>query len=214
MAPRSYHQYCGLAHALELIGERWALLVVRELLTGPKRFTDLRNGLPRIPTNVLSTRLKELEEGGIVGRRVLPRPAGSVVYELSEYGRGLEEAVLSLARWGTKSIGEPGPSDVINASAFALGLRSTFHPEAARGVTATYEVAFGNAVVHLRVDDGAVEAGEGPADAPDLKIDADGALPALLRGDLTPAEAERSGAVRLTGDARLLEPFAAMFRLD
>jgi DNA-binding HxlR family transcriptional regulator len=214
MAPRSYHQYCGLAHALELVGERWALLVVRNLLTGPKRFTDLRNGLPRIPTNVLSTRLKELEEGGIVGRRVLPRPSGSVVYELTDYGRGLEDAVLSLARWGTKSIGEPDPSDVINSSAFALGLRSAFHPDAARGLTATYEVCFGNAVVHLRVDDGEVEAQEGPADEPDLKIATDAALPALLRGDLSPAEAERTGAVRLTGDARLLERFTAIFRLD
>ena len=214
MARRSYHQYCGLAHALELVGERWALLLVRDLLTGPKRFTDLRNGLPRIPTNVLSTRLKELEEGGIVQRRVLPRPSGSVVYELTDYGRGLEGAVLSLARWGTKSIGERDPSDVINPSAFALGLRSSFHPEAALGLTATYEVCFGDAVVHLRVDDGAVEAGEGPADDPDLTIATDTALPALLRGDVSPAEAERTGAVRLTGDARLLEPFAAIFRLD
>jgi DNA-binding HxlR family transcriptional regulator len=214
MARRSYHQYCGLAHALELVGERWALLVVRDLLTGPKRFTDLRNGLPRIPTNVLSTRLKELEEAGIVQRRVLPRPSGSVVYELTDYGRGLEDAVLSLARWGTKSIGEPDSSDVINSSAFALGLRSAFHPDLARGVTATYEVCFGDAVVHLRVDDGAVEAQEGPADEADLRIATDAALPALLRGDLSPAEAERTGAVHLTGDTRLLEPFTAMFHLD
>lgn len=214
MARRSYHQYCGLAHALELVGERWALLVVRELLTDPKRFTDLRNGLPRIPTNVLSTRLKELEEAGILQRRVLPRPSGAIVYELTDYGRGLEDAVLSLARWGAKSIGEPDPGDVINSSAFALGLRSVFHPDIARGVAATYEVSFGNAVVHLRVDGGAVEAREGPAEEADLRIAADAALPALLRGDLSPAEAERTGAVRLTGDTRLLEPFTAMFRLD
>ena len=213
MAQRSYQQFCGLAHALDLVGERWALLLVRELLTAPKRFTDLRNGLPRIPTNVLTARLKELEEAGVVERRVLPRPSSSVVYALTDHGRGLEEAILSLARWGTKTIGEPGPSDVINSSAFALGLRSTFHPEAASGLAATYEVSFGNALVHLRVDNGAVEAYEGPADQPDLKIATD-ALPALLRGDLSPAEAEHTGAVRLTGDARLLEPFTAIFRLD
>jgi DNA-binding HxlR family transcriptional regulator len=214
VARRRYHQYCGLAHALELVGERWALLVVRDLLNGPKRFTDLRNGLQRIPTNVLSTRLKELEDAGVVQRRVLPRPSGAVVYELTDYGRGLEDAVLSLARWGTKSIGPPDPSDVISSSAFALGLRSAFHPDLARGVTATYEVSFANAVVHLRVDDGAVEAHEGPAEEADLRISGDSALPALLSGDLTPAEAERTGAVRLTGDTRLLEPFAAMFHLD
>jgi DNA-binding HxlR family transcriptional regulator len=213
MAQRSYQQFCGLAHALDLVGERWALLVVRELLTAPKRFTDLRNGLPRIPTNVLTARLKELEEAGVVERRVLPRPSGSVVYELTEHGRGLEDAVLSLARWGTKTIGEPAPDDVINPSAFALGLRSAFHPDAARDLTATYEVSFGNAVVHLRVDHGAVEAREGPADEPDLKIATD-ALPALLRGDLSPAEAVHHDAFRLAGDTRLLEPFTAMFRID
>src|SRR5918994_7545217 len=113
MPRRSYHQYCGLAHALELVGERWALLVVRDLFTGPKRFTDLRSGLGRIPTNVLSTRLKELEEAGIVERRVLPRPSSSVVYELTDYGRGLEDAVIALVRWGTKSLGEPDPDEPI-----------------------------------------------------------------------------------------------------
>jgi DNA-binding HxlR family transcriptional regulator len=214
MARRSYHQYCGLAHALELVGERWALLIVRELLTGPKRFTDLRDALGRIPTNVLSTRLKELEEGGIVERRVLPRPSGAVVYELTEYGRGLEDAVLALVRWGTKSLGERGPDDVIPSGSFALGLRGIFHPEAARGVSATYEVRFGDAVVHLRVDDGALETATGPAEEPDLTIATETALPALLRGDLSPAEAERTGAVQLAGDTRLLAPFTAMFHLD
>ncbi|HEX8861639.1 MAG TPA: helix-turn-helix domain-containing protein, partial [Actinomycetes bacterium] len=84
MSRRTYGQYCGLAHAMELVGERWALLVIRDLLPGPKRFTDLRNGLPRIPTNILSARLKELEASGVVQRRLLPRPQGSVVYELTD----------------------------------------------------------------------------------------------------------------------------------
>src|SRR3981189_2283805 len=96
VAARSYGQYCGLARALELVGERWALLIVRDLLVGPRRFTDLRQGLPRIPTNVLSDRLTELEQSGIIRRRVLPRPSGSVVYELTEYGSRLEDAVLRL----------------------------------------------------------------------------------------------------------------------
>ena len=187
--------------------------MVRELLTGPKRFTDLRNGLGRVPTNVLSTRLKELEEGGVVQRRVLPRPSGAVVYELTEYGRGLEDAVLSLVRWGTRTLGERGPDDVIPSASFALGLRGVFHPDAARGVTATYELRFGGAVVHLRVEDGALESTPGPAEQPDLTIASDTALPALLRGDLSPAEAESTGEIRLIGDTTLLEPFMAMFRL-
>jgi DNA-binding HxlR family transcriptional regulator len=103
MARRNYGQSGGLAQALEIIGERWALLIVRDLLEGPRRFTDLRSGLPRIATNVLSARLKQLETAGVVRRRVLPRPDGSVVYELTEYGRELEDVVVSLDRWGTRS---------------------------------------------------------------------------------------------------------------
>lgn len=214
MPARSYHQYCGVAHALELVGERWALLVVRELLVGPKRFTDLRNGLPRIPTNVLSTRLKELEKAGVVQRRVLPRPSASVVYELTDSGRELEDVVMALVRWGSKRLGERQPGDVVSPGALAFGLRGVFHPDAARGVTATYELRFGDAVVHLRIDDGRLEAGEGPVDEPDLTIATESALPALIRGDLAPADAERTGAVRLTGDTSLFEPFTAMFSFD
>src|SRR5437879_13347570 len=100
VAPRSYGQFCGIARALELVAERWALLIVRDLLVGPRRFTDLRQGLPRIPTNVLSDRLKELEQSGIVRRRVLPRPAASIVYELTEYGSQLDDVLRPLGLWG------------------------------------------------------------------------------------------------------------------
>src|SRR5215217_8167005 len=104
MTTRTYGSYCGLARALELVGERWALLVIRELLSGPKRFTDLRRGLPRIPTNVLSARLKQLERDGIVQREVLPRPASGVAYELTEYGRELKGAVTELLTWGARTL--------------------------------------------------------------------------------------------------------------
>src|ERR671936_950820 len=110
---RSYGQFCGLARAVEVVGERWALLIVRDLLVGPKRFTDLRRGLPRIPTNVLAERLRELEYAGVVRRRLLPRPAGSVVYELTPYGQELEEAVLPLGRWGARALGEPRPDEIV-----------------------------------------------------------------------------------------------------
>src|SRR4029450_734908 len=102
---RAYHQYCGLSRALDLLGARWALLVVRDLLTGPKRFTDLEEGLPGIPTNVLTSRLRELEDAGIVQRRVQSRPAGGVVYELTDYGKELEQPLLALGGWGAKSLG-------------------------------------------------------------------------------------------------------------
>src|SRR4030088_1295484 len=113
MAARTYGQFCGVARALELVGERWALLIVRDLLVGPRRFTDLLQGLPRIPTHVLSDRLKELEHGGIVRRRVLPRPAASIVYELTEYGAELEEVVLQLGRWGANALGHPRPGEIV-----------------------------------------------------------------------------------------------------
>src|SRR5216683_7345222 len=109
MGGRSYGQFCGFSYALELVGERWALLVVRDLVLGPKRFTELRRGLPRIPTNILSARLRELEDSGIVRRRILPRPATGVVYELTEYGQDLEDIVLRLGLWGARSLRDPRP---------------------------------------------------------------------------------------------------------
>ncbi|HZB31651.1 MAG TPA: helix-turn-helix domain-containing protein [Streptosporangiaceae bacterium] len=158
---RTYGQYCGLAHALEIVGERWALLLVRDLMLGPKRFTDLRVGLPRIPTNVLSARLKELEQAGVVRRRTLPRPAASVVYELTEYGAELEEILLRLGRWGVRTLGEPGPDDILTVDGEILALRATFRPERARGIRTSFELRIGAVVVHAIVDDGTLKPGEG-----------------------------------------------------
>src|SRR5919201_1871604 len=110
---KKFDQYCPVAHALSLVGERWSLLIVRELLHGPKRYTDLTNGLPGIGTNILAARLRELEQGGIVQKRRLPPPAASTVYELTPYGAGLKEALYALARWGERTIAPPGPDDAI-----------------------------------------------------------------------------------------------------
>src|SRR5436305_487563 len=100
MTKHGYGQYCGLARALELVGERWALLIIRDLMVAPQRFSDLKRGIPRIPTNILTDRLKELEVADLVRRRPLPRPGSGVVYELTEYGHDLEDAVVALSRWG------------------------------------------------------------------------------------------------------------------
>ena len=208
MAMRTYGQYCGVARALELVGERWALLLVRDLIPGPKRFTDLQDGLPRIPSNVLSTRLKELEQAGIVQRRVLPRPAASVVYELTEYGGELEEVLVGLMRWGAKSLGDPRPDDAVSANPMIFGLRASF-----RDLSATYELHVDDAVLHARIEDGALELAEGPAADPDLTIEADLRLGQLMSGEITPAQARSAGIVRLTGDAGLLDRFAEVFTL-
>jgi DNA-binding HxlR family transcriptional regulator len=210
---RTYGQYCGLAHALEIVGERWAFLLVRDLMLGPKRFTDLRVGLPRIPTNVLSARLKELEQAGVVRRRTLPRPAASVVYELTEYGAELEEILLRLGRWGVRTLGEPGPDDVLTVDGEILALRATFQPERARGIRASYELHIGAVVVHAIVDDGTLKPGEGPLAGADLvmemaEIDA---LRPLLTGEIGSGDAIENGTVLLHGDRAEFERFLDIF---
>jgi DNA-binding HxlR family transcriptional regulator len=213
MPARSYGQFCGLARALELVGERWALLVVRDLLTGAKRFTDLRRGLPRIPTNILATRLRELEAAGIVRRRLAPGPRGPVVYELTGYGRELEEVVLRLGLWGARSLGQPGPDDVLTADALVVALRATFRPEAARGHSFGVELRVGDAVVHARVADGAVHAAAGELPGADLVVRTGPQLRALLAGELEPAEALAAGSVQVSGDPALLTRFVELFHI-
>jgi DNA-binding HxlR family transcriptional regulator len=213
MSSRTYGQYCGLAHALELVGERWALLVIRDLVLGPKRFTELHRGLPRIPSNVLSCRLKELEEAGIIRRSVVPRPAAGVAYELTAYGKELEEVILGLGLWGAKSLGEPRPDDVLNVDSLLLALRATFQPEAARGLRASYEVRLGEIVVHVRIERGALEVGAGPLPGADLALETDMTIRALMTGELSPREAVKSGRVRLRGKRSLLERFVEVFHI-
>lgn len=149
MAARDYGQYGGLASALGLVGERWALLIVRDLLVGPRRYSDLKAGLPRIPTNILSTRLKELQAGGVVRRA--PTVRGG--YELTPYGRELDEVVLALERWGSKAAAES--PDVATRDALTIALRAAFDAEAARTLPASHcLVRAGEAAVVARVADG------------------------------------------------------------
>jgi DNA-binding HxlR family transcriptional regulator len=213
MTSRTYGQFCGLAHALELVGERWALLVIRDLIPGPKRFTDLRRGLPKIPTNILSARLKELEGAGVIHRRVLPRPDGSIVYDLTPYGRELEDVVLRLGLWGARSLTQPRPDDVLTTDSLLVALRATFQPDKARGLEASYELRAGDVVVHARVADGSLETGEGPLPGADLVIETGPAIRALLAGELTPADAIAAGDVHLTGNPDLLDRFVEVFHI-
>lgn len=213
MSPRTYAQYCGIAYALEVVGERWALLVIRDLILSPKRFTDLRRGLPRIPSNVLSARLKELEQAGIIRRRLLPRPSTGIVYELTEHGRELEDIVLRLGLWGARSLAEPRLEDTVSADSLMLALRATFRPEAARELKASYELRLGDIVLHARIDKGRLEVGEGPLADADLVVETDLTLRALMCGELSPREAVKTGKVRLTGKAELLERFVDVFHI-
>lgn len=211
---RAYGQYCGLARALDVVGERWAMLVLRDLFVGPKRFTDLHRGLPGIPTNILTARLKELERARVIRRRVLPRPAGSVVYELTEYGTELEDVVLGLGRWGAKLLGEPLPGDVITADSVVMALRSTFQPDAARGIHVAYELRFGDVVINVRVDDGRLDVGEGPLPEANLVVEAGPGIRALMARELRASDAIASGAVTIVGDPALLDRFVDLFSIE
>jgi DNA-binding HxlR family transcriptional regulator len=192
------------------VGERWALLVVRELLLGPKRFTDLRAGLPGASPNVLSQRLRELEQAGIVWRRKLGPPAGSWVYQLTEWGRDLEPVVLALGRWGSRSPSVPVAE--LSVDALILALKTTFDPRAADGLRARYELRLGEDCFHAEIANGRIELARGSADHPDVTIETDSAtLRGLVFGDRPPAEAMRSGALRLAGDQHAATHFLRLF---
>jgi DNA-binding HxlR family transcriptional regulator/putative sterol carrier protein len=212
MAKRSYDQYCGLARALDLVGERWTLLVVRELLMGPKRYTDLRAGLPGIATNLLAERLAHLEQIGLVRRERVQPPTPAVIYELTERGRALETPIVELGRWGGLALGDPAPGQDFRASWFALGMRATFRPAMATGVDASYQFRIGEEIFNLRVAGGEAGASQGPARAPVLAVEADAeAFLALLGGQLAPREALESGVVKLEGPRRELARVLRMF---
>ncbi len=214
MAARSYGQFCGLARALDLVGERWALLLIRDLLVSPKRFTDLRRGLPKIPSNILSTRLRELEDAGVVQRRALPRPESGVVYELTPDGRDLEDVVLRLGRWGAARLGDPRPGEIVTADSMVMALRAMFSPDAAAGVHASFQLELGPAVFHARVDERGLSAGVGPVQGADLVISAGPGIRALFAGEVSAPDALADGLVAVDGDPALLQTFTEIFRLD
>jgi DNA-binding HxlR family transcriptional regulator len=204
---KHYDQYCPMAHALSLVGERWSLLIVRELIRGPQRYTDLAHGLPGIGTNILAARLKELEAAGIVGKRKLPPPAASTVYELTEYGRGLEEPLYALARWGARSIGPPKPEEELYEGWGVNALGVLFNAQAARGLTETYVLDVDGDVFTAKVVDGELEPVLGAAEEADLRVEMDKCtFYEVAVGNLGPAAAVKSGRARMEeGDVAALE---------
>jgi DNA-binding HxlR family transcriptional regulator len=208
---RTYGDGCGIAHALDLVGERWALLVVRELLLGPKRFTDLRDGLPKASPNVLSQRLRELEEADIVQRRKLPPPAGAWVYDLTDWGRELKPIAISLGTWALRSPTFPADAPV-GTDSVMLALGTFFDAEAAGDLTARYELRLGENAFSVRVADRGIEVDRGAAVAPDAILETDAAtLSALIWERRELAEALRAGEVRIEGDQRSVTRFLKLF---
>jgi len=212
VARRSYNQHCALARALDIVGERWTLLLVRELLLGPKRYKDLLKGLPGIGTNLLADRLKDLERVGIVRRTVLPPPAGSAVYELSELGRRLEPVVFELGRWGARFLDPRMESDAVDPGWFFVSIRATFRPEAAADLRETYEFRIDGKPFHARVDKGSARTSQGHAADPDLIVTTDvGSFVGLLSQRLTPRAGVANGKVHIEGDQAALERFVEIF---
>ncbi|MDQ3785820.1 MAG: winged helix-turn-helix transcriptional regulator [Actinomycetota bacterium] len=215
MEHRTYNQYCATARTLDIVGERWTLLLVRELLTGPKRFGDLQASLRGLGSGLLAARLKHLEREGLARKITLPPPARTPAYALTEAGEDLGPAVLALARWGLKwAMGEPRESDTFHPGWAVLGLRACFDPAAAAGLRAVYEFHVGDEVFHARVDDGTVETLHGPAQHPDATITIDeDALVRLTSQGLAFSDALASGEATAAGDDEALRRLEGLFNL-
>jgi DNA-binding HxlR family transcriptional regulator len=208
MSRRQYGQFCPLAKALDVLGERWTLLIVRELLSGPKRYTDLREGLPGLATDLLATRLRELQETGAVRRRDVPPPTPATVYELTPRGRALEPVILELARWGRPLLLDPA-DDYLPGSALLLGLQVAFHPDAAVGLDEAYDLEVDGKSVTVRVRDGTVDVTPGSAgEHAAVRIVTD------RQGFIELARGHAGDRVRIEGDADALARMLRVFSLE
>jgi DNA-binding HxlR family transcriptional regulator len=212
-APKSYDQYCPVARSLDLLGERWTLLIVRDLMTGSKRYTDLREGLPGIATDLLTARLRTLEAAGLVARRELPRPAPATVYELTDAGRELTPVILALARVGYGMLGAPRPTDDVSAERVVLlGLRLGFRPDALPELTEAYQLYIDGQPFSVAVANGAAKLERGVASSPAMTFTTDArTLVALGRGETTLKRALANRSARLEGDRAAFARFAAAF---
>lgn len=204
---RSYDQFCAGARALDAVGDRWTLLIVRELLAGPRRYTDLHADLPGVSTDVLASRLKDMEQGGLVTRRRLPPPAAASVYELTGRGHGLLPVLAALAEWGAPALMERRPTDAVRAHWFALPLLRALDGFGGGGVGGVVDVHLDEGEFHVRTGKpapGEPVYGDGPATRADARIVLDAELClALGRGELTFAEAVKDGRIEVSGEGPL-----------
>ena len=213
---RTYGQFCGVARALEMVGERWSLLILRDLVLGPKRYDELLAGLPKIPPSILSARLNELEEAGVVRRRLRAELDAGLVYELTQYGSELDQILLDLALWGARSLEQPRRDDVFTVDSAILSLYTTFRSDAAKGVQLSYEIhCTDRMIVHALVEEGTVKVAEGSFPGADLVITTirGTALLDLMNGTVTAAAAVRSGRLEIEGELADLERFAQLFHI-
>jgi DNA-binding HxlR family transcriptional regulator len=211
MAAREYGQYGGITQALELVGERWALLIIRDLLVGPRRYGELAAGLPRIPTNILATRLKELQAAGVLRRVPHSRV---IVYELTPYGRELEPVVLGLGAWGFKAMADPRDDQIITPDSLTMDLRTAFRPLVAVNFPATtYGARLDAADLLIRVEGSRLDVSRGDG-AVDLAFAGNANIHRLISGELSPEVAIANGAIEVIhGRSDLLPRFARTFHV-
>ncbi len=208
---RRYDDPCGIARALDVVGERWALLVVRELVLGPKRFTDLRTGLPGVSTDVLAQRLRQLEQAGVLRPVTLPPPGATRAYELTDRGHELEPVLHALGRWGSREA-LPATDREMTVDAFAVALSTVFDPERADGLDAVVALEIGDDQLVARVRDGRLMMRRGRAESPDAVLGADLAhLREVLWRGRPLRDAERDGAVCVTGSRAVVRRFLRLF---
>jgi DNA-binding HxlR family transcriptional regulator len=210
---KTYGDACGIARALDILGERWALMTVRELLLGPKRFTDLRAGLPHASPNILSMRLRDLEAHGIVRKRRLPPPAASQVYELTERGHEIAPVLDALGTWGSR-LPLPGPDATMSFDAHILSFRTVFRPDLAGDLEARIQFWFGDRPFRATVSGAQLEIVAGELEHPDATIHSDhGTALAVAHGRASLADAERDGTLRIEGDRDIAVRFLSLFPL-
>lgn len=212
MPERGYHQYCALARALDVVGDRWTLLIVRELGPGPRRFTDLVDGLPGISRKLLTERLRDLESDGVVVREELPPPAARQVYALTDDGKELALAMAPLIAWGARRMGARKRGEDFRSRWPAVAMLGLADRDATRGVTESYEYAVGDAVFHFTVDDGSIELHDGPAHDPAVTLTTDEETWAgLVSGEITFSSATAAGALAVAGDRQAARRLRKIF---
>lgn len=212
MAEHRYHQYCALARTLDVAGDRWTLLIVRELAPGPRRFTDLVDGLPGIPRNLLTDRLRALESHSIVGRRELPPPAARQVYELTDDGRDLAHAMVPLIAWGARRIGERNATESFRARWPAVAMAGLADHEAAKGVRETYQYVVGQSAFYFTVDDGSIRLHDGRAEDPAVTLATDEETWAdIASGKTSFSSATATGALSVAGEPQAVKRLRKIF---
>lgn len=210
---RRFHDACGMAHGLELLGERWALFIVRELMLGPRRFSELRAELPGLSANVLTLRLGELEERGVLIRRKLPPPASVQVYELTQWGYEAEPIVQALGRWATRSPGHD-PTLPISGVSILLSFRTMIDPACAGDLDTSIGFRFGEDRYRAHLDAGGFTVARGDPEGADIVFTGyPNALAAYVYGGVSHAALEKAGLLAISGDIEKAERFRALFPL-